>query len=99
MLCGSILLLAHVGCQIEALWRRIEPPAEIPASRDRSIFNHQSPDRQIAQCLNSLLIPCFWTHLSRKPAIHAAFHTRRKKFPVIFPVLREFDPDGFGTEC
>ena len=38
----------------------------------------------------SLLIPCFCAYPSRKPAIHAAFHALEKKFPVIFPVSREF---------
>jgi len=41
------------------------------------------------QLTYSLLIPCFCAWESRKPAIHAAFHARRKKFPVIFPVKQE----------
>src|SRR5262245_44211887 len=48
-----------------------------------------SPNHSIF--LNSLLIPCFWTQGSQKTAIHAGFHARPKKFPVIFPVLREMD--------
>ena len=40
--------------------------------------------------LNSLLIPCFGALESRKPSIHAAFRKPQKKFPVIFPVTREF---------
>ena len=40
--------------------------------------------------LNSLLIPCSCACPSRKPAIHAPFRKREKKFPVNFPVTREF---------
>ena len=38
----------------------------------------------------SLLIPCSCAYPARKPAIHAAFRALEKKFPVIFPVSREF---------
>jgi hypothetical protein len=47
----------------------------------------QSPDYQITQSRNSLLIPCFRALKSRKPAIHAAFRQPQKKFRVIFPVI------------
>jgi len=40
------------------------------------------------QLTYSLLIPCFCTWFLQKPAIHTVFHAREKKFPVIFPVIR-----------
>jgi hypothetical protein len=49
----------------------------------------RSPDHQIIQSWNSLLIPCFGALKSRKPAFHAGFRARRKKFPVIFPVINQ----------
>src|SRR5262249_370212 len=42
------------------------------------------------QLTYSLLIPCFCALTLQKPAIHAAFHTCQKKFPVIFPVIAQF---------
>src|SRR5262249_46245020 len=61
--------------QYSSLWARLQ-------SHNGRSLNHQF--------LNSLLIPCFWTHPSRKPAFHAGFLAWPKKFPVLFPVIREF---------
>jgi hypothetical protein len=47
----------------------------------------QLPDHQITQFLEFPVIPCFSALKSQKPAIHAAFRAREKKFPVIFPVI------------
>jgi hypothetical protein len=44
--------------------------------------------------VNSLLIPCSGALQLRNPAIHAVFHARSKKFPVIFPVMAQMDQNG-----
>src|SRR5437773_6089992 len=47
-------------------------------NRSASALQHKLPKLSY-----SLLIPCFCTCFSRKPAIHAAFRALEKKFPVI----------------
>jgi len=49
-----------------------------------------APQHKLSKLSYSLLIPCFCTWLLRKPAIHAAFRAPKKKFPVIFPVIRRY---------
>jgi len=46
----------------------------------------------------SLLIPCFCAWSFRKPAIHAASRAREKKFPVIFPVIRNSEQYFFRCD-
>jgi hypothetical protein len=48
----------------------------------------------LAFSVNSLLIPCSGALQLRNPAIHAIFHARSKKFPVIFPVMAQMDQNG-----
>src|SRR5262249_6304511 len=64
-----------------------------PARSSR--FSSEAPARFAAEARKmtySLLIPCFCTLTSRKPAFHAAFRATEKKFPVIFPVIRHSSP-------
>src|SRR5437762_5626398 len=58
-------------------------------NRSASALQHKLPKLSY-----SLLIPCFCTCFSRKPFIHAAFRAREKKFPVIFPVIRNSEANA-----
>jgi hypothetical protein len=50
-------------------------------------INLECESQDLLQLTYSLLIPCFRTLKLQKPAIHAAFRAREKKFPVFFPVI------------
>ena len=57
--------------------------------------NHPMTKSPITQFSTKFpVIPCSFAWLSQKPAIHAAFLDAPKKFPVIFPVIGEFEQNG-----